>query len=70
MKIYDSCTETVRANYQDKNRVGQTTETSGSREKRLTGLVFNAKESKKFESQNLEGFLMHKFCFPNRPNIH
>jgi len=34
----------IKANYQDKIRIGQSTESSKSIEKRLIGLVFNAKE--------------------------
>ena len=44
MKTYDLCTKLIKANYQDKIRIGQSTESSKSREKRLIGIVFNAKE--------------------------
>ena len=44
MKIYDLCAEMIKANYQHKIRIRQSTEPSRSREKRLMGLVFNGKE--------------------------
>lgn len=31
-------------------------------------LFFMPEESKKFQNQNLEGFLTHKFCIPNTLN--
>lgn len=70
MKVYALLIETTKANYQDKSRIHQSTEASRFKGKWPTGKVFMPNDSKKFEIQNLEGFLTYTFCFPNTPNIH
>lgn len=71
MKVYALLIETIKANYQFKGRIHQSTEAS---QFKVSGLqvkfFFMPNDSKKFEIQNLEGFLTYTFCFYNTPNIH